>query len=145
MQADAALPEDNAVDTAVLTAQIMSAYCSNNQVSADALPRLIRDVHAALADVMPGKDAPEAEALVPAVPIRRSVFPDYIVCLEDGKKLKILKRHLYAVYGMTPQAYRERWKLPEEYPMVAPNYAITRSDLAKQAGLGRKLAAEQAS
>ena len=104
------------------------------------LAGLIRDVHAALAGLGSGRDTavPEIKAPVPAVPIRRSVFPDYIVCLEDGKKLKVLKRHLQASFGLTPQQYRERWGLPAEYPMVAPNYAATRSTLAKKTGLGRK-------
>ncbi|MGI4792575.1 MAG: MucR family transcriptional regulator [Janthinobacterium lividum] len=121
-----------------LTAQILSAYCSNHQVSTAVLPGLIRDVHAVLEGLQKGETAPEAPDLVPAVPIKRSVFPDYLVCLEDGKKLKMLKRHLQASYGMTPQEYRERWKLPAEYPMVAPSYAAKRSTLAKEIGLGRK-------
>jgi len=124
-----------------LTAQIVSAHCANNDLSADALPDLIHRVYQALSTV----DAPApavAEKPTPAVPPRKSVFPDYIVCLEDGKKLKMLKRHLQSAYGMTPDQYRERWGLPPEYPMVAPNYAERRSALAKQIGLGRKAGAD---
>ena len=143
MPAEGAVPDEGTADAVMLTAQIVSAYCSNNQVSANALPELIREVHMALTGVLP-EAASQAEDLVPVVPIRRSVFPDYIVCLEDGKKLKMLKRHLQTVYGMTPQEYRERWKLPGDYPMVAPNYAERRSDLAKQSGLGRRADSEEA-
>ena len=123
-------------DLLSLTAQITSAHCSNNTVEADALPGLIHQVYQALASV----DAPAAvaEKPVPAVPLKRSVFPDYIVCLEDGKKLKMLKRHLQTAYGMTPADYRTKWDLPQDYPMVAPNYAEKRSALAKQIGLGHK-------
>ncbi len=119
-----------------LTAQIVSAHVSNNTVPADGLTALIRQVYQALAGV--GVATPEPEKLQPAVPVKRSVFPDYIVCLEDGKKLKMLKRHLQSAYGMTPDQYRERWGLPQDYPMVAPNYAERRSALARQIGLGRK-------
>ena len=126
-------------DVLGLTAKIISAHVGNNQVAADALPALIQSVHRSLATVnMAGTASPAPTPPTPAVPIRRSVFPDHIVCLEDGKKLKMLKRHLQASYGMTPEQYRERWKLPADYPMVAPNYARHRSSLAKQAGLGRK-------
>lgn len=119
-----------------LTAQIVSAHVSNNTVPSEALPALIREVHKTLANV--GAEPVVAEAPQPAVPIKRSVFPDHIVCLEDGKKLKMLKRHLKTAYNMTPEQYRERWGLPAEYPMVAPNYAKHRSALAKQIGLGTK-------
>ncbi|ACI52927.1 transcriptional regulator, MucR family [Gluconacetobacter diazotrophicus PA1 5] len=122
-----------------LTAQIVSAHVSNNTVVADSVPDLIRQVYQALASL--GQVAPEPEKLQPAVPIKRSVFPDYIVCLEDGKKLKMLKRHLQSAYGMTPEQYRERWGLPSDYPMVAPNYAERRSTLAREIGLGRKITA----
>ncbi|GAN86753.1 MucR family transcriptional regulator [Komagataeibacter intermedius] len=125
-----------------LTTQIVSAHVSNNSVAADVLPDLIRNVYQALA--MAGRPAEEPEKLQPAVPIKRSVFPDYIVCLEDGKKLKMLKRHLQSAYGMTPEQYRERWGLPAEYPMVAPNYAERRSSLAREIGLGRKITAASA-
>lgn len=121
-----------------LTAQIVSAHVSNNAVPSDALPGLIKEIYKTLNGV--GGDAPEpvAERPQPAVPIKRSVFADYIVCLEDGKKLKMLKRHLKTAYNMTPEQYRERWGLPPEYPMVAPNYAERRSALAKEIGLGTK-------
>ena len=119
-----------------LVAQIVSAHVAHNAVSADALPRLIQTVYSTLSSV--GNDAPPPDKLQPAVPIKRSVFPDYIICLEDGKKLKMLKRHLQTSYQMTPDQYRERWGLSPEYPMVAPNYAEHRSTLAKQIGLGRK-------
>ena len=121
-----------------LTATIVSAHIRNNQVAPDALPKLIQSVHRSLATAGTAEPAPAPAPQTPAVPIRKSVFPDHIVCLEDGKKLKMLKRHLHASYGMTPGQYRKKWKLPADYPMVAPNYASHRSDLAKQAGLGRK-------
>ena len=119
-----------------LTAQIVSAHVSNNSVSPDALPSLIQEVYRTLAGV--GKEPVEPERPQPAVPARKSVFPDHIVCLEDGKKLKMLKRHLKTAYNMTPEQYRERWNLPADYPMVAPNYARHRSSLAKKIGLGTK-------
>ena len=124
-------------DLITLTAQIVSAHCANNTVEAEALPGLIHQIHHALASVT-GSPGVAVEKPVPAVPPKRSVFPDYIVCLEDGKKLKMLKRHLQSAYGMTPADYRARWDLPQDYPMVAPNYSEKRSALAKQAGLGRK-------
>ena len=126
-------------DVLRLTAKIISAHVGNNQVTVAALPELIQSVHRSLAAAGTAEPAPAPAApLTPAVPIRKSVFPDHIVCLEDGKRLKMLKRHLQTSYGMTPQQYREKWGLPADYPMVAPNYAIHRSSLAKQAGLGRK-------
>ena len=119
-----------------LTAQIVSAHVSNNAIGADLLPGLIQDVYRTLAGV--GKDQVAPEKQLPAVPVRKSVFPDHIVCLEDGKKLKMLKRHLKTSYDMTPDEYREKWQLPPDYPMVAPNYAKHRSSLAKKIGLGTK-------
>jgi predicted transcriptional regulator len=119
-----------------LTAQIVSAHVSNNSVSPDALPSLIQEVYKTLAGV--GKEPAQPEKPQPAVPVKRSVFPDHIVCLEDGKKLKMLKRHLKTAYNMTPEQYRERWSLGSDYPMVAPNYAKHRSSLAKKIGLGTK-------
>ncbi len=119
-----------------LTAQIVSAHVANNPMQPDALPALIQSVFKTLAAAI--KAAPEPVKLEPAVPIKRSIFADHIVCLEDGKKLKMLKRHLSTAYNMTPQQYRERWGLPHDYPMVAPDYAKRRSALAKQIGLGRK-------
>ncbi len=123
-------------DVLGLTAQIVSAHVSNNSVPAEALPSLIQDVYRTLAGV--GSRAPEPERPMPAVPVKRSVFPDHIICLEDGKKLKMLKRHLKTAYNMTPEQYRERWGLPHDYPMVAPSYARHRSSLAKKIGLGTK-------
>jgi predicted transcriptional regulator len=122
-----------------LTAQIVAAHASHNQVTAEALLRMIESVYATLAAVGAGTPAPEKPQ--PAVPVKRSVFPDHIVCLEDGKKLKMLKRHLMTTYNLTPEQYREKWGLPASYPMVAPDYAARRSTLAKKIGLGRKPAA----
>ena len=121
-----------------LTAQIVSAYVSNNTVPAADIPALINQVHAALSRVSgkPGDGA--GEALKPAVSVKKSVTPEYIVCLEDGKKFKSLKRHLRTQYNMTPEQYREKWGLSADYPMVAPNYAAARSQLAKQMGLGQQ-------
>jgi predicted transcriptional regulator len=124
----------NTPDLLALTAEIVSAHVANNAVRAGDLPQLIHDVHQALAEI--GGDRTPAGS--PAVPIKKSVMPDYIVCLEDGKKLKMLKRHLKTAYNLTPEQYRERWQLPPNYPMVAPNYAKTRSRLAKKIGLGTK-------
>ncbi len=126
-------------DLVQLTADIVSAYVSNNKVGSEELGKLIEEVHSALKRAPAGK-TPEPEPLVPAVPIRKSVTPDYIISLEDGRKFKSLKRHLQGTYGMTPDQYRAKWGLPRDYPMVAPNYAKARSDLAKRMGLGRKAA-----
>jgi predicted transcriptional regulator len=129
---------DNAADSRLLslTAKIVSAHVAHNSIQSDTLPALIRSVFSTLSGV--GRAVAPPAALVPAVPIRKSVFADHIVCLEDGKKLKMLKRHLATAFGMTPQQYRERWDLPADYPMVAPDYAGRRSALAKQIGLGRR-------
>ena len=121
-----------------LTAEIVSAFVSNNPVVAGDIPSLIGDVHQALARAASkGEQAPREE-LRPAVPIKRSVTPDYIICLEDGKKFKQLKRHLRTHYDLSPEEYREKWGLAPEYPMVAPNYAAARSKLAKKMGLGQR-------
>jgi predicted transcriptional regulator len=121
-----------------LTASIVAAYVTRNSVPTTDLPLLIASTHAALAGLA-GRPAPVvAEPLVPAVPIRRSVTPDAIICLEDGRSFKSLKRHLSASYGLTPDQYRAKWNLPADYPMVAPNYAEARSAMAKSIGLGRK-------
>ena len=128
-------------DILSLTANVVSAHVGKNQLEVDALPGLIQAVYRSLSTAGEPQPTPAASAQVPAVPVKKSVFPDYIVCLEDGKKLKMLKRHLQASYGMTPDAYRAKWGLPRDYPMVAPNYAATRSGLAKKIGLGRKPAA----
>ncbi|HVL71264.1 MAG TPA: MucR family transcriptional regulator [Beijerinckiaceae bacterium] len=121
-----------------LAAEIVSAYVSNNSVPAAELPNLLADVYGALKKVANGTAETPAEPPKPAVPVRKSVTPDFIVCLEDGKKFKSLKRHLRTQYNMTPEQYREKWGLPSDYPMVAPNYAQARSDLAKQMGLGQQ-------
>jgi predicted transcriptional regulator len=142
--ADAPRSSDSAFsanDMLSLTAQIVASHVANNAVEPAALPALIHDVFRALSQVgrapapapVEKKPAPQA-----AVPWKKSVFPDYIVCLEDGKKLKMLKRHLKTAYDLTPEAYRERWGLPPDYPMVAPNYANHRSSLAKKSGLGTR-------
>ncbi|CAM5775007.1 MucR family transcriptional regulator [Labrys miyagiensis] len=131
---------DDAKSVAV-AAEIVAAYVSNNSVSAASLPTLIGDVHLALQRLKSGESAPaEAEQpkLMPAVPIKKSVTPDFIICLEDGKKFKSLKRHLSSTYDMTPDDYRAKWGLPNDYPMVAPNYAAQRSSLARSMGLGSK-------
>ena len=124
-----------ALDVLALTAQIVSAHVKANSVPADTLPDLIRDVHRAVSG-LGAAPAPTPERPQPAVPVKKSVFPDFIICLEDGKKLKMLKRHLMSSYNMTPEQYRERWGLGADYPMVAPNYALHRSSLAKKIGLG---------
>ncbi len=123
----------------VLTSQIVSAYVSKNSLQASDLPALISSVYQSLKSLDQPQAAVEAAVdLKPAVPVRKSVTPEYIICLEDGKKLKMLKRHLSSSYGMTPDEYRAKWGLPSDYPMVAPNYAKARSDLALKLGLGRK-------
>jgi len=121
-----------------LTAEIVSAYVSNNTVALADIPALINQVHGALLRVSSGEAQPSSEPLKPAVPVKRSIHADFIVCLEDGKKFKSLKRHLRSQYNMTPEQYREKWGLPPDYPMVAPNYAAARSQLAKQMGLGQQ-------
>lgn len=123
-----------ATDTLELTTEIVAAYVSNNPVQSSDLAGLIRNVHAALNGLnAEEKQAPEAK---PAIPVKKSVTDDYLICLEDGKKFKSLKRHLRAKYDMTPDEYREKWGLPFDYPMVAPSYARKRSQLAKKMGLG---------
>jgi predicted transcriptional regulator len=122
-----------------LSADILAAYVSNNTLPAEGLPGLIATIHAALKglDQSASSPAAPAERPKPAVPVSKSVQTDYLVCLEDGKQLKMLKRYLRSRYGMTPEDYRRRWNLPPEYPMVAPGYAARRSDFAKQIGLGK--------
>ncbi len=119
-----------------MTADVVSAYVGNNVVPSSELPELIRGVHEALSRIDAGEAEPEP--LDPAVPVKKSVTQDHIVCLEDGKKFKSLKRHLRTKYDMSPEEYREKWGLPADYPMVAPSYAKQRSELAKKMGLGRK-------
>ena len=125
------------VDLLGLTTEIVAAHVANNTVPTSDLPSLISQVYGALATVGAAPE-PAPEKPQPAVPVRKSVHPDYIVCLEDGKKLKMLKRHLMTAYNLTPDEYRERWNLPADYPMVAPNYARQRSRLAKEIGLGTR-------
>jgi predicted transcriptional regulator len=131
---------DNASGTTFiqLTAEIVSAYVSNNSVPAGDLSALISQVHSALTRVSSGQGDLSTEPLKPAISVKKSITPEHIVCLEDGKKFKSLKRHLRTQYNMTPEQYREKWALPADYPMVAPNYAAARSQLAKQMGLGQQ-------
>ena len=121
-----------------LTAEIVSAFVSNNSVAAGDIPALINQVHSALLRVSSGGKEQPSEPLKPAVSLKKSITPDYLVCLEDGKKFKSLKRHLRTQYNVTPEQYREKWGLPADYPMVAPNYAVARSQLAKKMGLGQQ-------
>src|SRR3989440_10502604 len=121
-----------------LTAEIVSAYVSNNSVPAGDLSALINHVHSALTRVSSGQADASSEPLKPAISVKRSITADHIVCLEDGKKFKSLKRHLRTQYSMTPEQYREKWGLAADYPMVAPNYAAARSRLAQQMGLGQQ-------
>jgi predicted transcriptional regulator len=121
-----------------LTASIVSAYVSNNSVPAAELPALIGQVHTALARVSSGHGESLSDGLRPVIPAKKSITSDYIICLEDGKKFKSLKRHLRTRYKLTPEQYREKWGLGSDYPMVAPNYAAARSRLAKQMGLGQQ-------
>jgi predicted transcriptional regulator len=129
---------DNGTTYIQLTAEIVSAYVSNNSVPSGDLSTLINQVHSALTRVSSGQVDTSAEPLKPAISVKKSITPDHIVCLEDGKKFKSLKRHLRTQYSMTPEQYREKWALPADYPMVAPNYAAARSQLAKQMGLGQQ-------
>lgn len=126
------------VDYVSVTAEVVSSYVANNSMPAHDVPVLIEQVHTALAALGRPKEAAVVQPPKPAVPVRRSVTPDYIVCLEDGKRFKSLRRHLRTRYGLTPEQYREKWGLPDDYPMVAPNYARARSDLAKEMGLGQQ-------
>ena len=131
------MKENENSELLALTADIVAAHVSNNSVAVGDLPRMIADVYDSLSGLGEAP-APAEEKLVPAVAIRSSIKPDFLVCLEDGKKLKMLKRHLKTAYNMTPDEYRQRWGLPSDYPMVAPNYAAQRSKLAKEIGLGTR-------
>jgi len=128
-------PPKNFID---LTAGIVSAYLSNNPTPAAEIPGLINQIHAALVRVSSGRSEAPLEPAKPAVSIKKSISPDFLVCLEDGKRFKSLKRHLRTQYNMTPEQYRDKWGLPPDYPMVAPNYAVARSQLAKEMGLGQQ-------
>lgn len=134
---DAGPEQSTSADLLRMTAEVVAAYVRNNPLPAAELSSIIHTVHGSLAAI-DGGVASSNEPLRPAVSVRRSVQPDHIVCLEDGKKLKMLKRHLRTTYGMSPEEYRAKWGLPPDYPMVAPNYAKQRSEFAKQIGLGRK-------
>ena len=120
-----------------MTVDIVSAYVGNNNVQATDVPALISSIHAALTQLSTGVAEVEPEIKEPAVPVRKSITPDYLICLEDGRKFKSLKRHLRTKYNMSPEEYRAKWGLAKDYPMVAPNYAKARSELAKQMGLGQ--------
>ena len=120
-----------------MTTEVVSAYVSNNMLPSNQIPDVIKSVHETLGDLIQSENEPEPEPLKPAVSIKKSVTPDYIICLEDGKKLKMLKRHLRSTYDMSPEEYRAKWGLKADYPMVAPNYAAQRSEFAKKIGLGR--------
>jgi predicted transcriptional regulator len=135
MTVAAATADNDLID---LSADIVCAYVSHNALSVTDLPSLIADVHAALVALQSGTVPEVVEELRPAVPVKKSISADYLVCLEDGKKFKSLKRHLRTHYNLSPEEYREKWGLPSDYPMVAPNYSATRSRLAKDNGLGRK-------
>lgn len=130
---------DNKTKLVELAAQIVAAYVGNNPVSQAELPRLIGEVYRSLAVVI-GDEQPKEEhgEVRPAVTVRKSITPDFLICLEDGKKFKSLKRHLRSHYNLSPEQYREKWSLPSDYPMVAPNYAVARSSLAKRMGLGQR-------
>jgi predicted transcriptional regulator len=128
---------DDKAEIIEMTAEIVAAYVENNNIATGDLPALIQSVHRALSSVAAGAEAVEAAPKEPAVPVRRSITADFLVCLEDGRKFKSLKRHLRTKYNMSPEDYRAKWGLAKDYPMVAPNYAKARSDLAKQMGLGQ--------
>jgi predicted transcriptional regulator len=128
---------DDKVDVIEMTAEIVAAYVENNTISTSDLPGLIQSVHRALSGISTGTETVEVAPKEPAVPVRRSITPDHLVCLEDGRKFKSLKRHLRTKYNMSPEDYRAKWGLAKDYPMVAPNYAKARSELAKQMGLGQ--------
>ena len=128
---------DSKTDTIDMTADIVSAYVGNNSVPASELPSLIQNVYAALNSISGGEETKIEAPKEPAVSVKKSISSDHIVCLEDGRKFKSLKRHLRTKYNMSPEEYRAKWGLPKDYPMVAPNYAKARSDLAKKMGLGQ--------
>ncbi len=129
--------QENQSEFLELMTEIVAAHVSNNALPVAELPQLIQDVYKTLLTVGSGQSS--SERLQPAVSIKKSIMPDYIICLEDGKKFKMLKRYLKTAYNMTPEEYREKWSLPRDYPMVAPNYGKHRSSLAKKIGLGTKL------
>jgi predicted transcriptional regulator len=128
---------DDKVEIIEMTAEIVAAYVENNTISTTDLPSLIQSVHRALNSISASAELVEAAPKEPAVPVRRSITPEHLICLEDGRKFKSLKRHLRTKYNLSPEDYRAKWGLAKDYPMVAPNYAKARSDLAKQMGLGQ--------
>jgi predicted transcriptional regulator len=130
-------------DLLKLTSDIVAAYVSNNPVPASELPSMIKSVHGTLGNLVGSSASDSMTSQKPAVPVKKSVMPDYIVCLEDGKRLKMLKRYLRSNYNMTPEDYRAKWGLPVDYPMVAPNYAAQRSEFAKKIGLGKNAPAHK--
>lgn len=132
-------------DLVGITSEIVSAYVANNATPMTEVPALIKDVYNTLSNLNTTTTAPVKEKPSPAVPVKKSVTDDFIICLEDGKKFKSLKRHLMTHYQLSPEEYREKWDLPHDYPMVAPNYAAARSRLAKQMGLGQKASRRRAS
>ena len=134
---DEPMPEAESATLIEMTSEIVAAYLSKNHVRAAELPELISTIHAALSGMGGAPEAaPEAAKLVPAVPIKKSITEDFMICLEDGRKCKSLKRHLQSAYGLSPEQYRAKWSLPRDYPMVAPGYSARRSELAKSIGLG---------
>jgi predicted transcriptional regulator len=137
MASDTEAEELSGQDVLRLSAEIVAAYVSRNSVQAGAISELVRSVHGALVGLSQPSQPQSVQKQKPATPVSRSVQPDYIVCLEDGAKLKMLKRYLRSRYNMSPEEYRRKWGLPADYPMVAPNYAARRSDFAKKIGLGR--------
>jgi predicted transcriptional regulator len=139
--ADTGAPKPD--DLLRLTSDIVAAYVSNNPVPASELPGMIKSVHGTLGNLSGAQASDSMTSQKPAIPVKKSVMPDYIVCLEDGKRLKMLKRYLRSNYNMTPEDYRSKWGLPVDYPMVAPNYAAQRSEFAKKIGLGRNAPAHK--
>ncbi|WP_127076550.1 MucR family transcriptional regulator [Rhodomicrobium lacus] len=137
--------DSNEIELTSFTADVVAAYVANNVISADKLPDFIGSVYAALSKAATQAVEPVKPELTPAVPVKKSVTQDFIICLEDGKKFKSLKRHLKTHYDLSPEEYREKWGLPHDYPMVAPAYAAARSNLAKSMGLGQRNAAKPAS
>lgn len=138
MSETSVIVESSEVDLIDMSTDIVCSYVSNNAISPTDLPKLIADVHAAVAGLSSASNAGPSQERKPAVAVRKSISNDYIICLEDGKKFKSLKRHLRTHYNLSPEEYREKWGLPADYPMVAPSYSQTRSRLAKDNGLGRK-------
>ncbi len=129
--------KESNTSTIDLTVQIVTAYLKSNSVKADEITSLLSTIYSAL-EQLQNASKQENKILAPAIPIKKSITPDYLICLEDGKKLKMLKRHIFTSFGLSPKEYRDKWGLPPDYPMVAPNYAKKRSSFAKQFGLGKK-------